>query len=59
MLIIKLIIKKLLDTDDKAYWAVDKFVLFKDGCMLTADEGGRIQSIQIIREELDEYKDSY
>lgn len=43
------VVKRMLETDDKSYWAGDKFELFKDGCMLTSGKGGTIQKIEIVR----------
>lgn len=46
------VLEKIMQTDEKSYWAVDDFSLFKDGCMLTADKNCSINKIQIIRGKL-------
>ncbi len=50
------VLTKLLNTDGGSYWAVDHFVLFKEGCMLTTDETGGIEKIDIIRRSLSAYE---
>ena len=50
------VLTRLLNTGDNSYWVVDKFILFKEGCMLTTDEAGGIEKIDIIRHTLSRYK---
>ncbi len=50
--------KKLSSNSDNSMWMVDKFIKGMDGCLLTADNAGRIISIQIVREELKEYNEN-
>lgn len=53
------IIKTLINTNEKSYWAADKFANFKEGCMLTSTEENKIIQIQIIKKSLDEYKENF
>ncbi len=50
------VLTTLLKTDANSYWAVDKFILFKEGCMLTTNETGWIKKIDIIRHTLSKYE---
>ncbi len=52
------VLAKLLETDANSYWVVDKFILFKEGCMLTTNETGWIEQIDIIRHTLSKYDSS-
>lgn len=45
----EILLRKVIETDDKSYWAGDKFSLFRDGCMLTSNDDGSIKKIEIIR----------
>jgi len=54
------VLQRLLETDERSYWAADKFDLFKDGCMLTSGEGGVVRQIEIIRGAQDrEFADNH
>lgn len=50
------VLNKLIDTKDQSYWAVDEFELFKEGCMLTTNDAGWIEKIDIIRHTLSKYE---
>lgn len=45
----KEVLRRVLNPDDRSYWAADRFDSFKDGCMLTSNENGAITRIEIIR----------
>ena len=44
---------------DKTFWMVDRFGPESSGSMSIVDENDRIKSVQIVREELPEYKNTY
>jgi len=50
------VLARLLDDPAPSCWAADEFFRFKDGCMLTADSGGGIKKIEIIRRPLPVYE---
>ncbi|MCK4589144.1 MAG: NTP transferase domain-containing protein [Nanoarchaeota archaeon] len=45
----EVLLRKVIETDNRSYWAGDKFSLFRDGCMLTSGNDGSIKKIEIIR----------
>ena len=50
----------LMETDrEKSYWVVDKFAEEMNGCMITADQEGEIDSIQIIRNRLTKIEQNF
>jgi len=55
----ELIGRVLRQPPERTYWVVDRFTPEHDGCMSTADDGGRIIDLKIIRGKLDEYRDNY
>jgi len=53
------LLKTLLETDEEAFWALDRFGPEFDGSMSVADAAGRIIDLKIVRGELEEYRQNY
>ena len=49
------VLDRLLEDPSGCCWAADDFLRFRDGCMLTAGPGRKIQKIEIIRKPLPVY----
>lgn len=53
------VLERVMNTDQNSCWAVDRFSLYREGCMLTCTQTGEIEKIEIIRKPLQAYQSNH